>query len=207
MISSTSSLPTLFSIDTSLAFPVMKSITDVDYMSGKSLVTLFSSISSAKTAFSFLVWIHFSICDSLVKMILFIDSSSPMSEDNPSNNDQWTQPALASCHILKWIGIYLCFVFIFGVVLNGSVIYVLMNKKYPRSPISTFILALSCADLTHAVLGIPLPLTSNLACRYGDNTSLVFQNSYFDLDGYMVNICVITKVLYRILLEWLDCIY
>ena len=33
--------PTLFSAGISLAFPVVKSITDVDYMSGKSLVLLF----------------------------------------------------------------------------------------------------------------------------------------------------------------------
>ena len=99
-------------------------------------------------------------------MILSMDSHAFMSGENLSNENQWTQPASASCHILKWIGIYLCFVFILGVVLNSSVIYVLTNKKYPRLPRTIFIIALSTADLSHAVLGIPLPLTSNLACRY-----------------------------------------
>lgn len=108
---------------------------------------------------------------SLVEVMMFTDSSA-LSKDNPSDDNQWTQPALASCHILRWIGIYLCFVFILGVLLNGSVIYIIISKKYPRSPINTFILALSCADLSHAILGIPLPLTSNLACRYGNNPIL-----------------------------------
>ena len=34
-------------------------------------------------------------------------------------NNQWTEHALASCHILKWIGGYLCFTFICGIVLNS----------------------------------------------------------------------------------------
>ncbi len=83
-----------------------------------------------------------------------------------SIDDEWTRPALASCHILKWIGGYLCFVFIFGIILNSFVLYTLLKKKRLKSPISIFIIVLSSADLIHALFGIPLPLTSNLACRY-----------------------------------------
>jgi hypothetical protein len=82
------------------------------------------------------------------------------------NDDQWTQTALASCHILKWIGGYLCFVFICGIVLNIFVLYTIINKKHIESSISIFIIALSSADLLHALFAIPLPLTSNFACRY-----------------------------------------
>ena len=81
-------------------------------------------------------------------------------------DDEWIRPALASCSTLKWIGGYLCFVFILGIVLNSFVLYTLLNKKRLLSPIRLFIIALSSADLIHASLGIPLPLTSNLACRY-----------------------------------------
>jgi hypothetical protein len=80
-------------------------------------------------------------------------------------DNEWTQPALASCHILKWIGSYLCFTFICGITLNSSVLYVLIQKKHRRSPIDVFIIALCFFDLIAALLGIPLPLTSNLACR------------------------------------------
>jgi hypothetical protein len=83
-----------------------------------------------------------------------------------SIDNEWTRPALASCHILKWIGGYLCFVFSLGIILNSFVLYTIIKKKYLQSSFSVFIIALSSTDLAHALLGIPLPLTSNLACRY-----------------------------------------
>jgi len=83
-----------------------------------------------------------------------------------SIDDEWARPALASCHILKWIGGYLCFVFIFGIILNSFVLYKLMKNEDRQSPIRIFMITLSVADLTQSLFGIPLPLTSNLACRY-----------------------------------------
>ena len=80
-------------------------------------------------------------------------------------NNEWTQPALASCQILKWIGGYLCFTFICGIVLNVIILTILLQNKPRRSPIDIFIIALCFADLLAGLLGIPLPLTSNLACR------------------------------------------
>jgi hypothetical protein len=80
-------------------------------------------------------------------------------------HNKWTQPALASCQILKWIGGYLCFTFICGVVLNIIILSILFQAKRRRSPMDVFIIALCSADLLAALLGIPLPLTSNLACR------------------------------------------
>jgi len=85
---------------------------------------------------------------------------------NISIDNQWTRPALASCGLLKWIGVYLCVVFISGITFNGFVLYNLLNKKNLQSPINIFIIALSFADLMQALFGIPLTLTSNLACRY-----------------------------------------
>ena len=85
---------------------------------------------------------------------------------SPVTNDQWARPALASCYVLKWIGGYLTFVFISGIALNAFVLRSLLDKKRSRSPIRVFMIALAFADLMAAVLGIPLPLTSNLACRY-----------------------------------------
>jgi hypothetical protein len=82
-----------------------------------------------------------------------------------SETNQWSPPALASCQILKWIGVYLCFTFIFGIVLNALILCVLLENKRRRSPIDIFIIALCVSDLLAALLGIPLPLTSNLACR------------------------------------------
>jgi hypothetical protein len=82
-----------------------------------------------------------------------------------SIHDEWTGHALASCRILKWIGGYLCFTFICGIVLNAIILFILLQTKHRRSPIDIFIIALCFSDLLAALLGIPLPLTSNLACR------------------------------------------
>ena len=81
-----------------------------------------------------------------------------------SDDDEWSGEALASCEILTWIGIYLCFTFVFGVILNGAALFILLKNKH-RSPIDVFIIALCFFDLLATVLGVPLPLTSNLACR------------------------------------------
>jgi hypothetical protein len=80
-------------------------------------------------------------------------------------DEQWAQPARASCKVLKWIGGYLSFVFLTGIVLNSIIICILLQKRRRRSPIDIYIIALSVADFFGALLGIPLPLTSNLACR------------------------------------------
>lgn len=82
-----------------------------------------------------------------------------------STNNEWAGYALASCYILKWIGGYLFFAFIFGIVLNVIILSILLQTKRRRSPIDIFIIALCFSDLLAALLGIPLPLTSNLACR------------------------------------------
>jgi hypothetical protein len=79
-------------------------------------------------------------------------------------NNEWTEYGLASCLILKWIGGYLCFTFICGIVLNLIILIILQNKRR-RSPIDIFIISLSFADLFAALFGIPLSLTSNLGCR------------------------------------------
>lgn len=81
------------------------------------------------------------------------------------HENNWTTAALASCQTLKLIGAYLCFVFIFGILLNSFVIYTIIKGNTLRSPINVFFIALSISDLSHALLAIPLPLTSNFACR------------------------------------------
>ncbi|UJR13708.1 hypothetical protein I4U23_000719 [Adineta vaga] len=82
------------------------------------------------------------------------------------NDNQWTRPALASCYTLKWIGGYLCLVFIFGIFLNGIILYTLLKKSHSQTPVDIFMIVLSSADLSHALFGIPLSMTSNLACRW-----------------------------------------
>lgn len=90
-----------------------------------------------------------------------------MSHDIMLNStvDVWKKPALGSCQILRWIGVYLCFAFILGVVLNIMVLLILFRHKRRRLPIDIFIISLCLADLFDALLGIPLTATSNLACR------------------------------------------
>lgn len=87
--------------------------------------------------------------------------------ENSSNlsNDEWNRPALASCQTLKFIGIYLIFVFLLGILLNGYILFNLFARKQSNSPIRIFMIALSVSELLASVAGIPLPLLSNFACR------------------------------------------
>ena len=128
---------------------------------------------------------------------------------NYCNIQDWAQPALASCHVLKWIGGYLCFVFLCGIMLNGIILIIHLENRKRRSPTEVFILALCFSNLTAALLGIPLPLTSNLACRLVQKKFLFILRIFlsFCSGGCMVNIYVTTKVLLPISLEWLDYIY
>ncbi|CAF2701137.1 unnamed protein product [Rotaria sp. Silwood2] len=108
--------------------------------------------------------------------------------------DEWTQPALASCHILKWIGIYLCFTFLCGIGLNVIILVILLQKKSHRSPIDIFIIALSFADLLDALLGIPLTLTSNLACRWLYGKYLCYYEGFVTYFVGMVGLYLLTAL-------------
>ena len=125
------------------------------------------------------------------------------------DHNSWTQPARASCPILKWIGGYLCFAFLSGISLNGIIIYILVHKRSRRSPIDVFIIALSVADLVGSLLGIPLPLTSNLACRWGfliHHIEIQWMKTFLT-GGYTESTFATTKVLLPTLSEWLDCTF
>lgn len=84
---------------------------------------------------------------------------------NFSTIDEWSRPALVSCQILTFIGVYLVFVFIAGVLLNILVLRSLLETRKTQSPIRIYMIALTFVDLLETILGIPLPLSSNFACR------------------------------------------
>ncbi|CAF1323374.1 unnamed protein product [Adineta steineri] len=109
-------------------------------------------------------------------------------------NNEWTQPALASCHILKWIGGCLCFIFIFGIILNSFILCVLLNKKQLQSPINLFIVALSSVDLIHALFGIPLPLTSNFACQWLYGKYLCYYEGFIAYSVGMIGLYLLTAL-------------
>ncbi|CAF0751654.1 unnamed protein product [Adineta ricciae] len=113
---------------------------------------------------------------------------------NYCNIQDWAQPALASCHVLKWIGSYLCFVFLCGVVLNGIILTIHLENRKRRSPIEVFILALCFSNLAAAILGIPLPLTSNLACRWLYGKYLCYYEGFVAYFVGMVGLYLLTSL-------------
>ena len=115
------------------------------------------------------------------------------------SDNQWSRPALASCFTLRWMGGYLIAVFLTGILLNSLVLHSFLQIKQSQSPIRIYMIALSIANLAETLLGIPLSLSSNLACPV-DNL-FFFLCSRDSLVGYITNICVITKVSLRILSE------
>ncbi|CAF0916452.1 unnamed protein product [Adineta steineri] len=108
--------------------------------------------------------------------------------------NEWTQPALASCQILKWIGGYLCFTFICGITLNGIILSILCDSKHRRSPIDIFIICLCISDLLASLLGIPLPLTSNLACRWLYGKYLCYYEGFIAYFVGMVGLYLLTAL-------------
>ncbi|CAF3734287.1 unnamed protein product [Rotaria socialis] len=110
------------------------------------------------------------------------------------SHNEWTQPALASCQILKWIGVYLCFTFICGVGLNAIIIVFLLQNKHHRSPIDIFIIALCFTDLLDAMLGIPLTLTSNLSCRWLYGKYLCYYEGFITYFVGMVGLYILTAL-------------
>ncbi|CAF3825136.1 unnamed protein product [Adineta steineri] len=108
--------------------------------------------------------------------------------------NEWTQPALASCQILKWIGGYLCFAFICGITLNGIILSILCDSKHRRSPIDIFIICLCISDLLASLLGIPLPLTSNLACRWLYGKYLCYYEGFIAYFVGMVGLYLLTAL-------------
>ncbi|CAF0986542.1 unnamed protein product [Adineta ricciae] len=111
-----------------------------------------------------------------------------------SNDDEWTPRALGSCQTLKWISGYLCLTFVLGIVLNGIVLYTVLTKKFVQAPVSTFIIALSGADLSHAVFGIPLPMTSNFACRWLYGKYLCYYEGFLAYFVGMIGLYLLTAL-------------
>ena len=91
--------------------------------------------------------------------------SMKTTSNSSSDDNEWSRPPLASCQILTGIGVYLIFAFLAGIILNALVLHALFECRHFQSPIRIYMIALTFVDLAEAVLGMPLPLTSNLACR------------------------------------------
>ena len=70
------------------------------------------------------------------------------------------------CQILRPLGYYLIFLWIFGTALNGSILYVFIrNKKLRSSSTNIFIGGLIAADLIGAFFEIPFPAFSLIYCK------------------------------------------
>jgi hypothetical protein len=73
---------------------------------------------------------------------------------------------LEACHILRPIGYYFIFLWLFGTVLNGSILFILIrNKQLRQSSTNIFIGGLLLADFIGACFEIPLPAFSLIYCR------------------------------------------
>jgi hypothetical protein len=73
---------------------------------------------------------------------------------------------LELCYILRPIGYYFVFLWIFGTILNGFILYVLIrNRKLRQSSTNILIGGLLLADFIGACFEIPLPAFSLISCR------------------------------------------
>lgn len=76
-----------------------------------------------------------------------------------------------ACHMLRPLGYYLIFLWIFGTALNGSILWVLIrNKKLRSSSTNVLIAGLIGADFIGAFFEIPLPAFSLIYCRWDSSS-------------------------------------
>ncbi|CAF1239556.1 unnamed protein product [Adineta steineri] len=74
---------------------------------------------------------------------------------------------LEPCYILRPIGYYLIFLWVFGMSLNGSILYIFIRyKKLRQSSTNIFIGSLILTDFIGACFEIPMPAIALIKCRW-----------------------------------------
>ncbi|CAF1546236.1 unnamed protein product [Adineta ricciae] len=125
-----------------------------------------------------------------------------MSSDKMLNNTLFISTKnFPLCSILRIIGYYFIVLWITGMILNGSVLYILVrNKKLRQSSTNILIGGLLLADLIGTYFEIPLPTFSLLSCRWiFTYTGCVFEAMivYFAGCSNIYMLCLISIDRYR----------
>lgn len=71
----------------------------------------------------------------------------------------------SKCFGLKLIAYYLIFLFIFGSLINGVLLYIFCTNKKLRIPLNIFVIALTVCNLIGVITELPPVILTNLKCR------------------------------------------
>ncbi|CAF1016626.1 unnamed protein product [Adineta steineri] len=83
------------------------------------------------------------------------------------SNNLSSYKQLEPCYILRPIGYYLIFLWVFGISLNGSILYIFIRyKKLRQSSTNIFIGSLILTDFIGACFEIPMPAIALIKCRW-----------------------------------------
>ena len=72
----------------------------------------------------------------------------------------------SECFRLKFISIFLLFVFLIGVAFNSTLLWVFSEKKELRKPLDVLVIALTINNLFGCLIELPPLIISNFYCKY-----------------------------------------
>ena len=75
-------------------------------------------------------------------------------------------PIREPCFVLNFLGMYLVFLWLFGITCNGKIVWIFIRKKKLRQlPSHIFIFGLIAADMIAIIFELPISIISTLTCR------------------------------------------
>ena len=117
---------------------------------------------------------------------------------NQTAFDQFGPQSPVPCYQLKLIGLYCTALFILSVAFNSILLITFCKHSELRSPLNTFIIALTALNLFGSVTELPVIILSNFYCRYLDSNLFYitrrFTQAFFVQDGCLEESAVLSAL-------------
>ncbi|CAF1021720.1 unnamed protein product [Adineta steineri] len=102
-----------------------------------------------------------------MKLKIWFNYSSIMNEDlSPDNPLFWSQPTPISCDIVRIVGIFLCIAAVFGILLNGALVYSFIRYKALRRSSNIYVMFIAIIGLIASCTILPLTGISSVYCKW-----------------------------------------
>ncbi|RNA01884.1 melanopsin, partial [Brachionus plicatilis] len=100
----------------------------------------------------------------LIKSSFFMETNLYLK--NQVNVDSFEVEPPVECYKLRIIGVYCLILFIFGIVANSVLLWILIHFKELRNSMNAFILALTICNFLGSMVQMPMVIVSNFCCRW-----------------------------------------
>nr|QVK45896.1 G protein-coupled receptor [Proales similis] len=85
---------------------------------------------------------------------------------NETDIDLYSRPSPVDCWKLNLVAVYCVVLFALSVTFNSLLLWIFFRYKELRSPVNTFIIAITILNLVGSMSEFPFVITSNLYCRW-----------------------------------------